>query len=169
MPKRDDSTKTSYAKQLCFDAQRKSKNNSVQCLGAILNAIALLTVLHLKEAVAVVVTESCSSRAKKQLRKRRYLRFRSASLADLAPPETNGNGSIPCSESIFGKLNPSSREVAMHHASTFVMHQKKIVGVLDAVYFTIVTVTTVAYGDLVPNSVLTKLLGHAFFFTEWHW
>ncbi|KAK7305242.1 hypothetical protein VNO77_43144 [Canavalia gladiata] len=33
-----------------------------------------------------------------------------APLADLDPPETNFNVSIPCCESIFGKLNPSFRE-----------------------------------------------------------
>ncbi|KAL2455505.1 Two-pore potassium channel 1 [Forsythia ovata] len=41
---------------------------------------------------------------------------------------------------------------------------EKINGILDSVYFCIVTITTVGYGDLVPNSVSTKLLACAFSF-----
>lgn len=37
-------------------------------------------------------------------------------------------------------------------------------GVVDAVYFSTVTMTTVGYGDIVPSSVLTKLLACAFVF-----
>jgi potassium channel subfamily K len=37
--------------------------------------------------------------------------------------------------------------------------------VLDALYFCIVTMTSVGYGDLVPNSDATKLLASAFVFT----
>ncbi|XP_030511024.2 two-pore potassium channel 1 [Cannabis sativa] len=42
---------------------------------------------------------------------------------------------------------------------------KKTNGVLDAIYFCIVTMTTVGYGDLVPNSKASKLLACAFVFT----
>ncbi|KAK6133022.1 hypothetical protein DH2020_033232 [Rehmannia glutinosa] len=42
---------------------------------------------------------------------------------------------------------------------------EKINGVLDSVYFCIVTMTTVGYGDLVPNSAATKLLACAFVFS----
>uniref|UniRef100_A0A803Q7F0 Potassium channel domain-containing protein n=1 Tax=Cannabis sativa TaxID=3483 RepID=A0A803Q7F0_CANSA len=42
---------------------------------------------------------------------------------------------------------------------------KKTDGVLDAVYFCIVTMTTVGYGDLVPSSNAAKLLACAFVFT----
>ncbi|TYH30488.1 hypothetical protein ES288_A01G099400v1 [Gossypium darwinii] len=38
-------------------------------------------------------------------------------------------------------------------------------GILDALYFCVVTMTTVGYGDLVPNSDLAKLLACAFVFT----
>ena len=42
---------------------------------------------------------------------------------------------------------------------------QKTDGILDALYFTIVTMTTVGYGDLVPNSHLAKLLACAFVFS----
>ena len=45
------------------------------------------------------------------------------------------------------------------------MKGKKTNGVLDAVYFCVVTMTTVGYGDLVPDTVATKLLACAFVFT----
>ncbi|KAH6775818.1 Outward rectifying potassium channel protein [Perilla frutescens var. hirtella] len=42
---------------------------------------------------------------------------------------------------------------------------EKIDRILDSVYFCIVTMTTVGYGDLVPNSVASKLLACAFVFS----
>ncbi|KAI4306208.1 hypothetical protein L6164_029503 [Bauhinia variegata] len=121
--------------------------------------------------------DSEAQNIKRQLNKRRYLRCRSAPLAGLAAPEKNGIDSNPRSESILGKLHPSLRQVAICLAAYLgvgavvfylVRHQlkgKKTNGFLDAVYFTIVTMTTLGYGDLVPNSVLTKLLACAFVFT----
>ncbi|KAM5584486.1 two-pore potassium channel 1-like [Rosa sericea] len=50
----------------------------------------------------------------------------------------------------------------------FVRHQlegDKTKAVIDAVYFCVVTMTTLGYGDLVPNSTLAKLLACAFVFT----
>ncbi|TKY53933.1 Two-pore potassium channel 1 [Spatholobus suberectus] len=38
-------------------------------------------------------------------------------------------------------------------------------GFLDAIYFCVVTMTTVGYGDLVPNSQLAKLLACIYVFT----
>nr|AAD16279.1 pulvinus outward-rectifying channel for potassium SPOCK1 [Samanea saman] len=112
-----------------------------------------------------------------QVSRRRYLRCRSAPLANVDPPEKTDIGSIHRFDSILGKLHPSFRTVALYligylgiGAVIFylVRHQitgKKTEGVLDAIYFTIVTMTTVGYGDLVPNSDLTKLLACAFVFT----
>ncbi|XAR67374.1 hypothetical protein NMG60_11002103 [Bertholletia excelsa] len=110
---------------------------------------------------------------------RRFCRARSAPLAEYVPSEIDGhaNGSIPRSPSIFDKLHPSFKKVASlltvylgAGAICFylVRHQivgKKSNGILDAVYLCIVTMTTVGYGDLVPNSVPTKLLACAFVFS----
>ncbi|CAK9311765.1 unnamed protein product [Citrullus colocynthis] len=42
---------------------------------------------------------------------------------------------------------------------------KKTNGIVDAIYFCVVTMTTVGYGDLVPNSIVAKLLACAYVFT----
>lgn len=131
-----------------------------------------------KEPLLSWSPDPAAQKVTRQLRKRRYLRSRTAApFADLAPPETNGTGSIQLSKSIFGKLSPSFRQVAIYFAVyigvgavIFYLVRNQIKGhktdgVLDALYFTIVTMTTVGYGDLVPNSTLTKLLACAFVFT----
>ncbi|RYR00678.1 hypothetical protein Ahy_B07g088812 [Arachis hypogaea] len=114
---------------------------------------------------------------RRQLKKRRFRRARSAPCNDVDPQDTNGNIPIPRSDSIFGNIHPSFRKVAIYlvvyigvGAIVFYLVGNQIKGlktdgVLDAVYFTIVTMTTVGYGDIVPNSNLTKLLACAFVFT----
>ncbi|XP_016903168.2 two-pore potassium channel 1-like [Cucumis melo] len=42
---------------------------------------------------------------------------------------------------------------------------KKTNGVVDSIYFCVVTMTTVGYGDLVPNSMVAKLLACVYVFT----
>ena len=42
---------------------------------------------------------------------------------------------------------------------------KKTNGILDAIYFCVVTMTTVGYGDLVPHSTLAKILACIYVFT----
>lgn len=42
---------------------------------------------------------------------------------------------------------------------------EKTNGILDAIYFCVVTMTTVGYGDLVPDSILAKLLACMYVFT----
>ncbi|OIW04259.1 hypothetical protein TanjilG_00819 [Lupinus angustifolius] len=131
------------------------------------------------EPLLLVSPDPAVPKAKRQLNKRRFLRSRSAPCApELVPPETNDNVvSITNSKSIFGKLHPSFKKVATCltlyigvGAVIFYLVRNQIKGtktdgVLDAIYFTIVTMTTVGYGDLVPNSDLTKLLACAFVFS----
>ena len=92
----------------------------------------------------------------------------------------NGAGAGSCAQSsqfLFGSLHPSFKKVAAllsiylgvgaicfyavrHHITGIKTH-----AIVDAFYFCIVTMTTVGYGDLVPQSVLAKLLACAFVFS----
>ncbi|KAL1200494.1 Two-pore potassium channel 1 [Cardamine amara subsp. amara] len=113
-------------------------------------------------------------------RKRRLRRSRSAPRGDCMynddvkieepPPHPS---KIP----MFSDLNPNLRRVIMLLALYLtigticfylVRNQisgQKTNGVLDAIYFCIVTMTTVGYGDLVPNSSASRLLACAFVFS----
>lgn len=110
-------------------------------------------------------------------KRRRFRRCKSAPVEDYCDPETTGIASVPRSESIFGIVHPNLCKVAILLAVYLgigavcfylVRHQikgQKTDGILDAVYLCIVTMTTVGYGDLVPNSTVSKLLACAFVFT----
>lgn len=102
--------------------------------------------------------------------KKRPRRCKSAPLTEFLQPH-------PCSESQFRKASPRLWEVPIlllvylgvgtvcFYLVGNQITGKKINGVLDSVYFCIVTMTTVGYGDLVPNSVASKLLACAFVFS----
>lgn len=121
--------------------------------------------------------DTVAQKAKGRLNQRRLLRSRSAPHTDHAPLVINDKESIPLSETIFGNLHPSFKKVAIIlmvylgvGTLIFYLVRNQIKGMkterfLDALYFTIVTMTTVGYGDLVPNSDLTKLLACAFVFS----
>lgn len=108
---------------------------------------------------------------------RRYRRCKSAPLPEHVTPEIKGNESLPRSGSVFNEIHPSFRKVAIFlviylgvGTMCFYLVRNQIVGkktngILDAVYFCVVTMTTVGYGDLVPNGTLSKLLACAFVFT----
>ncbi|KAK9156332.1 hypothetical protein Sjap_003812 [Stephania japonica] len=110
------------------------------------------------------------------VKRRRLRRCRSAP-TDYIPLNRDDYGLIPRPKSILGKLHPSFKQVALFlviylgvgaicfYLSRSQIKGEKTNGILDAVYFCIVTMTTVGYGDLVPNSVVTKLLACAFVFT----
>ncbi|KAL8505436.1 hypothetical protein ACS0TY_016613 [Phlomoides rotata] len=113
-------------------------------------------------------------------KKRRFRRCRSAPLAEFVPGEINGTDDAQTaqgSESFLDQIHPSFKRVAIYlifYLSIgticfyFVRDQikgDKIDGVLDSAYFTIVTMSTVGYGDLVPNGTASKLLSCAFVFS----
>lgn len=113
-------------------------------------------------------------------KKRRFRRCRSAPLAEFDPGEINGThdaNTAPRSESFLDQIHPSFKRVSVYlilYLSIgtvcfyFVRDQikgDKIDGVLDSIYFCIVTMTTVGYGDLVPNSSASKLLACVFVFS----
>ncbi|XP_030514850.1 two-pore potassium channel 1 [Rhodamnia argentea] len=114
---------------------------------------------------------------KKELKRSRFRRCKSAPLAEAFPQEADLNGSNQRSQSILGNLHPSFKRVAIilgfylgfGTLCLYLMGNEidgeKTNDLLDAVYFCIVTMTTVGYGDLVPGSVLTKLLACVFVFS----
>ncbi|KAB2615405.1 two-pore potassium channel 1-like [Pyrus ussuriensis x Pyrus communis] len=124
------------------------------------------------------LTDPLSRTNKKNAPKgRRIRRCRSAPVSDYVALET-GLPSGPCTDqSFFGNIHPSFRIVAAFltvylglgtvcfYLVRNQLKGEKTNGVVDAVYFCIVTMTTVGYGDLVPNSVLSKLLACAFVFS----
>lgn len=111
-------------------------------------------------------------------KRRRYRRSKSAPLNEFVPGEIDcTHEPLPRPDSYVYNINPSFRRVIIYLilylvigtiCFSFVMNKisgVKTNGVLDSVYFCIVTMTTVGYGDLVPNSAATKLLACAFVFT----
>ena len=123
------------------------------------------------------IATSTTQKSNGDVPKRRRLRLvRSAPLAEFGHTDINGDAALPRSESIFGRLHPSFKKVAIFlmvylglgTICFYIMRNqikgKKTNGILDAVYFCVVTMTTVGYGDLVPNSDLAKLLACAFVF-----
>ncbi|CAN6924394.1 unnamed protein product [Brassica oleracea] len=115
-------------------------------------------------------------------RKRRLRRCRSAPRGDCMynDDEDVKTDEPPPHRSIipmFRDLNPNLREVILFfvlYLTTgtlcfyLVRNQisgNKTNGVLDAIYFCVVTMTTVGYGDLVPSSSTSRLLACAFVFS----
>ncbi|GAB4856906.1 hypothetical protein Ancab_014824 [Ancistrocladus abbreviatus] len=111
-------------------------------------------------------------------RRRRFRHCKTAPpAADGISLEVNTSKSIPHSQSVIGNLHPSFKQVAAClsvylgvGAICFyiVRHDikgKKTNAIVDDLYFCVVTMTTVGYGDLVPDNVLSKLLACAFVFS----
>ncbi|KAL8237527.1 hypothetical protein R6Q59_018608 [Mikania micrantha] len=107
---------------------------------------------------------------------RKLRRCRSAPMIEPILKGSNTNQFIEPPKSIFDQLNPHYKRVATYlliYLSTsticfyLVSNQisgVKTYGILDSIYFCMVTMTTVGYGDLLPNSATTKLLACAYVF-----
>ncbi|PKU81117.1 two pore potassium channel a [Dendrobium catenatum] len=112
------------------------------------------------------------------VKKRRFRRCKTtpASDADFFG-SYKGRELFPGSNSILRNFRPSFRQASLLliiylivGCTCFYLVRDQIVGkktngILDALYFCIVTMTTVGYGDLVPESVPAKLLACAFVFS----
>ncbi|XP_062078832.1 two-pore potassium channel 1-like isoform X2 [Humulus lupulus] len=120
-------------------------------------------------------------------RRTRFRRCKSApNTEDFVPIEklvstsssSNDSSNNPFStKSLLSNIRPSFRKVIIFLLFYFglgttcfylfrdQLKGKKTNGVLDAIYFCIVTMTTVGYGDIVPNSKASKLLACVFVFT----
>lgn len=112
-----------------------------------------------------------------QQQKRRFRRCKTAPSTDIPFKLDKKNTPYPDSNLIFKGLHPSFRLVAVFLSLYLVIGSacfylvrdqivgKKTNGILDSLYFCIVTMTTVGYGDLVPDSVASKLLACVFVFS----
>ncbi|PAN44976.1 hypothetical protein PAHAL_9G085300 [Panicum hallii] len=106
---------------------------------------------------------------------KRFRRCRSTP-ADPTDKKPEERGSALQAKELFKDLRPSFRLVGLLlfvyllvGVIVFYLFMNQISGertnrVLDAMYFVVVTMTSVGYGDLVPNSDTTKLLACAFVF-----
>ncbi|KAI3810271.1 hypothetical protein L1987_19882 [Smallanthus sonchifolius] len=104
-------------------------------------------------------------------------RCRSAPMVQPILQESHINRFLDGPKSIFDQLNPHYKRVATNlfiylGISTVCFYLirnqisgEKTYGIVDSIYFCIVTMTTVGYGDLLPNSTATKLLACAFVFS----
>ncbi|XP_068339545.1 two-pore potassium channel 1-like isoform X1 [Pyrus communis] len=131
---------------------------------------------EVRSLVSGLIDPLSQTNKRNALKGRRIRRCRSAPLSEYIRLEA-GFASGPRTESFCGNIHPNFLFVAAFLTVYLgigtlcfylVRHQlkgEKTNGFLDAVYFCVVTMTTVGYGDLVPNSVLSKLLACAFVFS----
>ncbi|XP_021740682.1 two-pore potassium channel 1-like [Chenopodium quinoa] len=112
-------------------------------------------------------------------KKKKLHRSRSAPLIVSLPGDfpTVDHEPDPSPESLFKRLHPSFKKITMYLSFylltggvCFYIVRDQVSGkktsnsIIDSLYFCMVTMTTVGYGDLVPQSALAKVLACAFVF-----
>lgn len=111
------------------------------------------------------------------IRRRRFRRVKSAPISERIPGEVNGSAAcMSRSDSLFSNFHPILKTIGVYlflylgvGVLSFYLVRNQISGqktnaIVDALYLCIVTMTTVGYGDLVPQSVPGKLIACAFVF-----
>lgn len=113
---------------------------------------------------------------KKSLQRKRLVQSNNGDTSDVRHQERNGIHSLKWLESFLEKQKFSFKQVLILFSVYlgvgtscffFTMNQidgKKTHGFVDAMYLCVVTMTTVGYGDLVPHSVLAKLIASVYVF-----
>ncbi|KAJ0608655.1 putative EF-hand domain pair, potassium channel domain, EF-Hand 1, calcium-binding protein [Helianthus annuus] len=104
-------------------------------------------------------------------KRRRFRRLKSAPLADSFTYNDQKTDAVKqCPKSVFDQFSPSYWKIAVvlllylaagtlcFHLTRHQIAGNKTNSVLDALYFTVVTMTSVGYGDVIPDSTLTVLL-----------
>ncbi|KAF5479056.1 hypothetical protein F2P56_005561 [Juglans regia] len=104
------------------------------------------------------------------LKRRIYGYFKGARVGDSVPPEENGTAPTPARFNFPSvKLHPSLKQVGMVvgiylsvGSLIFYIFRHQFKGkstnaLIDCIYVSVSTMTTIGYGDLVPDSVITKL------------
>lgn len=121
-------------------------------------------------------TQSLLPDEKNALQRRRFRQPMNVNVTEIKHPEQDGNSSLKWLESLLENQDCSFKKVFLVLAIylgvgtlcfSLIMNQiegKKTNGIVDAVYFSVVTMTTVGYGDLVPHTTLAKLLSCVYVF-----
>ncbi|KAK9269300.1 hypothetical protein L1049_001071 [Liquidambar formosana] len=123
--------------------------------------------------VSGLLDQTHQTNQKKAPNRKRYRCSESVPQANKVPHEL----ALPRSKSISGKLHISLKKIAIMLAIYLtvgticfflVRHQikgKKTNGIIDSLYLCIKTMTTVGYGDLIPDSVPSKMVACALAFS----